>query len=197
MAGTNIVNQIQLGDSATATNNFVIKTNVDGSGKLSRGNVGATTQDILTWDASGKVSYPQNLVPAFSATGSNSGLSNGTVTKASVTTERFDTNANYDAPNSKFLPTVAGYYQCNCSMSGGGGTNTTGGGIELRKNGTLEIPGNSLTSWSSAGGGISASASGVIFLNGSTDYVESYLFLQGTGTLSSTNYFSATLVRAA
>ena len=48
-------NSIQLGDSATATQNFVLQTNVDGTAKLSRGNVGATTQDVLTVDAAGKV----------------------------------------------------------------------------------------------------------------------------------------------
>lgn len=55
MAGQIKVNQVQLGDSATATQNFVWQTNVDGTTKLARGNVGATTQDILTVDATGKV----------------------------------------------------------------------------------------------------------------------------------------------
>jgi hypothetical protein len=53
MAGKITVNTVQLGDSATATNNFVLKTNVDGTAVLARGNDGATTQDILTIDSSG------------------------------------------------------------------------------------------------------------------------------------------------
>ena len=60
MAGQVKVNQVQLGDSATATQNFVLQTNVDGTAKLARGNVGATTQDILTVDAAGRVAFPQN-----------------------------------------------------------------------------------------------------------------------------------------
>jgi hypothetical protein len=55
MSGQIKVNQVQLGDSATATQNFVLQTNVDGTAKLARGNAGATTQDILTVDAGGKV----------------------------------------------------------------------------------------------------------------------------------------------
>ena len=60
MAGQVKVNQVQLGDSATATQNFVWQTNVDGTAKLARGNVGATMQDILTVDAAGKVEFPQD-----------------------------------------------------------------------------------------------------------------------------------------
>ena len=62
MAGTTVVNAVQLGNSATATHNFVAQTNQDGSGKLSRGNVGATIQDIMTWDASGNVNFPSGIL---------------------------------------------------------------------------------------------------------------------------------------
>jgi len=62
MAGKLKINQLQLGDSATATQNFVLQSNVDGTAKLARGNAGATTQDIMTVDASGKVAFPQNTV---------------------------------------------------------------------------------------------------------------------------------------
>jgi len=55
MAGQIKVNQLQLGDSLTATQNFVWQTNVDGTAKLARGNVGDTTQDILMVDAAGYV----------------------------------------------------------------------------------------------------------------------------------------------
>lgn len=57
MAGTTVVNQIQLGDGGTATNNFVIRTNLDGTLTLARGNVGATSQDILRVTADGAIGY--------------------------------------------------------------------------------------------------------------------------------------------
>lgn len=56
MAGTVKANVVQLGDSATATQNLVIRTNVDGTFTLARGNAGATTQDILLIDANGNIS---------------------------------------------------------------------------------------------------------------------------------------------
>ena len=43
MAGTIKTNAVQLGDSATATQNFTLRTNQDGTATLARGNVGATT----------------------------------------------------------------------------------------------------------------------------------------------------------
>lgn len=49
---------IQIGQNATATQNFVLKQGADGTCTLARGNVGATTQDILTVDAAGKTTFP-------------------------------------------------------------------------------------------------------------------------------------------
>jgi hypothetical protein len=51
-----------VGDSATAAQNFTLSVPAapDGTMKLARGNAGATTQDILTVDAEGKVAFPQS-----------------------------------------------------------------------------------------------------------------------------------------
>jgi hypothetical protein len=49
----------QLGLSVTPTNNFTLDASADnGTMKLARGNAGATTQDILTVDAAGKLAFP-------------------------------------------------------------------------------------------------------------------------------------------
>jgi hypothetical protein len=48
MAGTIKANTLQLGDSGIADNNFHLKTNVDGSLSLNRGNDGASTQEVLS-----------------------------------------------------------------------------------------------------------------------------------------------------
>ena len=67
MAGTVKTNIVQLGDSATATQNLVVRTNVDGTFTIARGNAGATTQDILTIGADGSVAAPatNRIVSAF------------------------------------------------------------------------------------------------------------------------------------
>lgn len=59
MSGTLKLNNIQLGDSVTDSNNFSLVNNQDGSITLARGNIGATTQDVLKIDADGKVVAPQ------------------------------------------------------------------------------------------------------------------------------------------
>ena len=52
----------QLGLSGTAANNFTLDASAaDGTMKLARGNAGATTQDILTVDASGNLSTTQTF----------------------------------------------------------------------------------------------------------------------------------------
>jgi hypothetical protein len=50
-------NSVQIGQSATATQNFTLSvpSSPDGTIKLARGNSGATTADVLTVDASGVV----------------------------------------------------------------------------------------------------------------------------------------------
>ena len=67
----------QLGLSNTPANNFTITAEADnGTLKLARGNAGATTQDILTVDASGLVGFPVSkaietpVKDALNATGS-------------------------------------------------------------------------------------------------------------------------------
>lgn len=67
MAGIIKANAVQYGDHGTPTNNFVLQTNVDGTSKFSRGNVGALTQDIWSVTAGGKMQYVQApILPAMS-----------------------------------------------------------------------------------------------------------------------------------
>jgi len=50
-------NAVQVGQSPTATQNFTlaVPSSPDGTIKLARGNSGATTQDVLSVDASGNI----------------------------------------------------------------------------------------------------------------------------------------------
>ena len=57
------INRTQFGQSNTATNNFTLTAEAaDGTIKLARGNAGATTQDVLTVDASGNLGSIDNSV---------------------------------------------------------------------------------------------------------------------------------------
>jgi hypothetical protein len=138
---------------------------------------------ILTVDSSGNITPSNDLypkVPAFSAyLGSTQAISASTTTKVNFDTIDFDTNSNYDTSNKRFTPSVAGYYQINAWVYG----NSAGFiDILIYKNGSqIKKVYYSYPSSSQAGGG-----STLIYLNGSTDYIETYIYTTGTPTLINT-----------
>ena len=136
--------------------------------------------------------------PAFSAyAGTTTSVTNGTFTKVVLNTEDFDTNNNFDnATNYRFTPTVAGYYQINASVQ----MNTTSQSVlcTIYKNGAAYC-------WGIGGYSPSLSSTSVatalIYMNGSTDYIELYCY-QGTGGTLNANSgiytrLSGSLVRSA
>ena len=77
-------NSVQIGQSATATNNFTLSVpaSPDGTIKLARGNSGATTADVLSVNASGAITgatiaSPTITSPTISGATINSSTLNG------------------------------------------------------------------------------------------------------------------------
>lgn len=143
--------------------------------------------------------------PAFSAyPNANLAISSGTFTLIQCNVEEFDTNSNFNntgstvgsTPAYAFLPTVAGYYQINWSTTIFSGTLITRFLSSLFKNGSEFKRGSDIL-----GAGYQAVGSSIVYLNGSTDYVQLYGYIVGTspqiGAGSIATYFSAALVRAA
>lgn len=135
--------------------------------------------------------------PAFSAYSNTlTSVTNTTFTKVTFNIEEFDTNSNF--ASSRFTPTVAGYYQINACISGPG----SGTGIMLAnifKNGSNFKSGNQIPN-NAAGTYVIATA--LIYLNGSTDYVEIYAYQNTGGTVNlgsnSVDFaFSGSLARSA
>ena len=145
----------------------------------------------------GDVDVTGNVItdaPAFSAYQSSSQtLSTSTNTKIQYQTERFDTNSNYDnVTNYRFTPTVEGYYQVNASL--GVGATATGVYTQIFKNGSLYEG-----SYDAGHTTITSTVSSLVYLNGTTDYIEIYGNFgsgQVTAALSSQTWFNAILVRA-
>jgi hypothetical protein len=139
--------------------------------------------------------------PAFSAvriTASQS-ISSNTWTKIQFNSEEFDTNGCYDLTNFRFTPTVAGYYQFSGSaylQSGGG--NPAGYYCSFYKNGVIFKYGQGISVISTA---VVLPATALIYLNGSTDYIEMYAYASGASATvtfdPSLTYFQGALVRSA
>jgi hypothetical protein len=157
----------------------------------------AGTNTITLPAATGTVMVSGNM-PAFSAyaSGTDQSISNSTATKVLFATEDFDTNSNF--ASSRFTPTVAGYYQINSfatSQSSSGVISRTI--IYIYKNGAVYRRGGDIS-----GLGFGVGISDVVYLNGSTDYVEIYFYITTTGSPTigrgeTNTFFSGSMVRAA
>lgn len=129
--------------------------------------------------------------PAFRAYASAAtSIPNITGTKVNLATENFDTASCFSS--SKFTPNVAGHYL----IQGGVDFNNNVGAIAL-------IYLNTTTQAAIGSGGTrSSQVSDLIYMNGSTDYVELYAY-QSSGTTQNTTasspstYFTGCLIRSA
>ena len=176
----------RLGLSVTPANNFVLDASADnGTMKLSR----ESGQDIMTVDAAGRVSFPQNKI-GFNGTFPGSGAATG----ASVIPFTVVANDGGFFNGSKFQPTVAGWYQVNASAGFTSSSALVWGGIEIRKNGVV-VSRSIIGPYS--GTAVIAADSAAVYLNGSTDYIEFFYNVSGTGslTLTSDTFCSGVLVQ--
>jgi hypothetical protein len=171
------VNQIQ-------TANGVIMANLNSSGA----NIG--------------FQLASSLAPVFNCYASSTfTVASSTNTKIPINTKIFDSNSNFDTTNNRFTPTVAGYYQVQGACFLSPPNNTSGFILTLFKNGSefqqlmrdqYEVNFNQMPS-----GGT------IVYLNGSGDYVELYVWQNGGSTQTFgqgnqlTTWFSGSLARSA
>jgi len=138
-------------------------------------------------------------VPAFGAYRStDQSISTGTWTKLQAATELFDTASAYDnATNYRFTPQITGYYQVNGSVYVNAASSLTNVAARIYKNGSAYALGTACGVFSTTEAGASVSA--IIYMNGTTDYLEIWGYAQGTTLVfkgaTDANHFSACLVR--
>ena len=154
----------------------------------------------MTLNGTTGIALPTAAAPAFSAYPSaNQTITSATYTKIQCNAEEFDTNSNYDnATNYRFTPTVAGYYQVNGSVGLTTQYGTNQALVTIYKNGTK---------FKTGGGGyvngiVAYTVSALIYLNGSSDYIELYAYQGSGGSLTISGaipdtYFQASMVRSA
>ena len=133
--------------------------------------------------------------PAFSAY-PNAGqvIASGTYTKLLFQAEEFDTNSNF--ASSTFTPTVAGYYQVTVGFVAPSASRAAEVQLLFYKNAVAFKTGTDLVTAST----IISTMSALIYLNGTTDYLDCYVYLGTGGTTipsASTLYFQAAMVRSA
>lgn len=131
--------------------------------------------------------------PAFRAYATtNTSIGNQVHTQVNLVTELFDTNSNF--ANSRFTPTVAGYYLISGQIFTVGAN--TGLLASIAKNGLQYAYGSQVSASS-----LRSVVSDIVYLNGTTDYVALNAYSGGATTIQTNGgidtYFSGCLIRSA
>lgn len=158
------------------------------------GSVGVEFPDSSVQASAAYTKAESNQQEAFSAVSdADQSLTTGVATKLLFQSELLDANASYDTTNSRYTPKIAGYYQVNAQMYLGN-TAAALAQVQIRKNGAFVQEARGLVNASFA---MTISISGLVFLNGTTDYLEIY-GQQNTGAnlnvITPNTVFSAALV---
>jgi len=177
------------GTSGTVTITNSMATTIDAKGDLVVGTGADTfarlavgTNDYVLTAASGeatglKWAAAGSSGPAFRAfrNTSQQSFNQSTWTKVQLNGESFDTDNCFDSTtNYRFTPTKAGYYQFNATLY----ISKTGASESqayLYKNGSSA---SALWKWINTGTNYILSGAGILYMNGSTDYVELYVYDQ-------------------
>jgi hypothetical protein len=165
---------------------------INGTGTITGISVGGLPDAIITQPemATGVAGTGPAFIVIQSATTS---LSSGAWTKITFTSESYDTNSNYDTTNSRFTPTVAGFYQLNTGVTFSGAQQAI---AAFYKNGSQQLRGF----YTAPATMLGVTVSGLVYMNGSTDYVEVYVNSGSAGITTSgdaTTWFNGFLARAA
>jgi hypothetical protein len=158
----------------------------------------AGTNTVTIPSTTGTVMVSGNMPAFFAYPSTPTTLTAAADVKITLDTELFDTNNNFSS--SRFTPTVAGYYQVNGIMT----VNYWTGTIlicYIMKNGSYYAIGNS--GYPQSTGGVHVTVSAVVYMNGTTDYLELYGFNYAAtssnvvSTGQAYTNFSGALVRSA
>jgi hypothetical protein len=117
--------------------------------------------------------------PSFGVYGSaaQTGISNATFTKVALNTELWDTDSCYDTSTYRFTPNKAGYYQINANIQ------TVMSPVDLAVV-TIYKNGAEYTRVHRRDGVVNSSACSatLVYLNGTTDYIEFFAYIASTTT---------------
>lgn len=142
---------------------------------------------VLVNDGNGTLRYDNPFKPAFYARRTTTqNIGNATITKLQCNTEEFDRDGYYDhVTNFRFTPLVAGWYQITMSADFiDAGTAAQGAVLYLYKNGVSDFT-VSDAQYDNGNAGLSGTT--MIYFNGTTDYIEIFGWIGGTGANTVSN----------
>ncbi len=180
----------------TATTTSGLTQSADNSGVLQ---LASGTGNLVTVPSVTGTAMVSGNMPAFRAyLSATQSVTSSTNTKVAIDTEFFDTANCFNTSTNRYTPNVAGYYQVTgqLEVDGTGKTRTF---CQIYKNGAIYA-------WSNDGVSTNPYMSivtALVYLNGTTDYVELYGWVNGTSTTfysagtGTTSNFQAVLVRGA
>jgi hypothetical protein len=177
----------------TATTTSGLTQSADNSGVLQ---LASGTGNLVTIPSVTGTAMVSGNMPTFSAYSSGGQtLNSGTETKIQFNNKDWDTANCFNTSTYRFTPNVAGYYQITVGFSNSSASVSTESIIY--KNGLVwmygpyPITSSSTTTWNYL--------TGLVYCNGSTDYIEAYAFVSATVTTQANGYykFQGVLVRAA
>ena len=216
--GTTVVltNAATVGDTITTVSFYVSSVlnaipatagSVSSSNLAALSTIPSTAGNITVPAVTGTMMVSGNM-PAFSAyLGANQNISNNTLTKIQINTEEFDTNNYFDnSTNYRFTPLIAGYYLIEGKLENSASTLPTRAFVTIYKNGSEYKRGVDILVPTTTG--VQAvNISALVYLNGSTDYIELYGYISASTPVISgassggqgvfTTYFQGILIRGA
>ena len=164
--------------NTVTSNTVVIPGATSGSVSLVASAVAGTTTATLP-AATGTVMVSGNM-PAFSAyLNTTQSLTTSTTTKVQMNATVFDTASCFNTSTYRFTPTVAGYYQINYQAVMGG-SNLTNMQAFIYKNGVAATSPYFYAPSVSSITNYTLTQSKLIVMNGTTDYLEFYVYISAT-----------------
>jgi hypothetical protein len=169
---------------------------IDSNSNVTANSVNISTGGTLSINNKKAVNGPAfRAYPASAQT-----ITSGNQQKVTFGSETFDTDGCF--ANSRFTPTVEGYYQLNSTVRLDGTTGTGECMIVIYKNGTEYSRGWNSNGTQFAANFWSMSVNDVAYANGSTDYFEVYIQQSSGGNIdvsayNQISYFSGCMIRGA
>jgi len=180
-------------DNATGTKLTISDTTITGVGAFTSTSIDATklSGDLPAIDGSALTGLLDSAFFAYQS--ADTTLVDSTATKVLLNTASINVGSYFDTANKKFLPLKAGYYHIDIQLTlSPDGAHVGNFSTYLYKNGAAYVFNDTHRA---ASGRISGALSTVVYMNGTTDYLELYAYRetalnQNAHSASSTTFMS-------